>query len=118
MQKLLFLLAFACLSLPSLTAQNVPKVEAFFQRYHTKADLMNIKAELESMKILVEYTHMAFDADGKLTELSFNVDCQDGFKGSAKSDAVPSDLSFGFIRDYRPGAATAFVVGNIGSAVK
>lgn len=118
MQKLLFALAFCCLSLPSLTAQNVPKVEVFFQRYHTKTDLKNIQEELKSMKIVIEYTQMAFNADGRLTELEFTVDCQDGFMGSAKSDNIPSDLSFGFIRDYRDGAASAFLVGNIGSAVK
>jgi hypothetical protein len=118
MQKFLFLLAFICLSLTTLSAQRVPKIEAFFVHNHTKTDLMNIKAELSSMNISLEYTHMAFDADGRLTELAFDVDCKDGFKGSAKSDAVPSDLSFGFIRDYRKTATSAFSVGNLTGSVK
>ncbi|MBK9336684.1 MAG: hypothetical protein IPM98_08835 [Lewinellaceae bacterium] len=118
MQKLLFLLAFICLSLTTLSAQRVPKIETYFVHNHTKTDLMNIREELSSMNITLEYTHIAFDADGRLTELAFEVDCKDGFKGSAKSDAVPSDLSFGFVRDYRKDATSAFSVGNLKEAVK
>lgn len=113
MQKLLFLLAFVCLGFTALHAQRVPKVEAFFQQYHTKDILMNIKAEMASMKILLDYTHMAFDAEGRLKELKFTVDCQDGFKGSGSSDNIPKDQSFGFVRDYRKDAVTPFRVGSL-----
>jgi len=113
MQKLLFLLAFVCLSLPTLTAQRVPKVEAFFQQYHTKDILMNIKGEMAAMNVVLEYTHMAFDAEGHLTELKFTVDCQDGFKGAGESMNVPKDQSFGFVRDYRKSAKTPFMVGSL-----
>jgi len=113
MQKLLFLLAFICLGFTTLHAQRVPKVEVFFQQYHNKEILMNIKAEMASMNILLDYTHMAFDAEGRLKELSFTVDCKDGFKGSAASDNIPKDQSFGFVRDYRKDAQSAFVAGSL-----
>jgi hypothetical protein len=113
MQKLLFLLAFVCLGFTSLHAQRVPKVEVFFQQYHTKDILMNIQAEMAAMDIILEYTHMAFDAEGRLKELKFTVDCKDGFKGSAATDNIPKDQSFGFVRDYRQDAQYAFEVGSL-----
>ncbi|MBK6932138.1 MAG: hypothetical protein IPH12_15230 [Saprospirales bacterium] len=113
MQKILVLFAFVCLTLPALTAQNTRRVEVFFMNVHTKTDLMNIQAELGAQKITLEYTHMKFDADGHLQELGFTVDCQDGFKGSAKTDQAPADQSFGFYRDYRPGAAQPFGAGAV-----
>jgi hypothetical protein len=113
MQKILALFAFVLLALPVLNAQNTRKVEVFFQHSHSKTDLMNIKAELRAQKILIDYTHMAFDDNGHLTELEFSVDCQDGFKGTASSTDIPGDFSFGFIRDFRPGATTAFSLGDI-----
>lgn len=118
MQKILFLLAFICLALPALHAQHARKVEVFFQHGHTLQDLKNIKAELGAQKILVDYVSMEFDDAGHLKALEFTVDCQDGFKGSAKSADVPDDLTFGFVRDYRTDAATPFSVGNVGKAVK
>ncbi len=113
MQKLLFLFAFVCLGFTTLHAQRVPKVEAFFQQYHTKDILMNIKAEMAAMDIILDYTHMAFDAEGRLKELSFTVDCKDGFKGSGESTNIPKDQSFGFVRDYRKGSEVPFRVGSL-----
>ena len=115
MQKILLLLAFVCLALPALNAQTARRVEAYFSNTHTQSDLMNIKAELGAQKILLDYTHTAFDADGRLTELAFTVDCQDGFKGNASTKHVPSagEPKFGFFRDPRPGAVTAFQAGEV-----
>ncbi|MCC6463077.1 MAG: hypothetical protein IT260_21585 [Saprospiraceae bacterium] len=113
MQKILLLLTFVCLALPALNAQNTRRTEVFFTQYHTQTDLMNIKGELKAQKILLEYTHMAFDAQGHLTELSFTVDCQDGFKGSGSSTKIPEDTRFGFVRDRRPGAKSPFTSGEI-----
>lgn len=113
MQKILLLLAFVCLALPALNAQKARRVEVFFQHSHTLTDLNNIKAELGAQKILVDYTHMEFDDEGHLKALKFTVDCQDGYNGSASTDEVPSDLTFGFIRDYRADVAVPFSVGNI-----
>lgn len=109
------LLAFVALSLPALNAQTTRRVEAFFTNTHTKTDLMNIKTELGAQKIILDYTHMAFDANGHLTELSFTVDCQDGFKGSASTKQVPAagEARFGFFRDPRPGAASPFAAGEM-----
>lgn len=113
MQKILLLLAFVCLALPALHAQQARRTEVYFTHGHTKADLMSIKAELGAQKILIDYTHMAFDADGHLTELAFTVDCQDGYKGSAKSDSIPDDTKFGFYRDRTKDAALPFGTGMI-----
>lgn len=113
MQKFLLLFAFICLSLPALQAQQSRRIEVFFTHGHTKSDLMNIQAELKAQKILLEYNHMAFDAEGHLTELEFTVDCQDGYKGTAKSTSIPDDTQFGFYRDKRSGAALPFGTGMI-----
>lgn len=115
MQKILLLLAFVGLVLPALHAQRTRRVEAYFTNTHTETDLMNIKAELGAQKIILNYTHTAFDANGHLTELSFSVDCQDGFSGTASTKQVPSagEARFGFFRDPRPGAITPFQTGEI-----
>ncbi len=114
MQKILLLIAFVCLALPALHAQQQGRrVEVFFTHGHTQADLMNIKAELKAQKILIDYNHMVFDADGHLTELEFTVDCQDGYRGSAKTDSVPDDTKFGFYRDKRTDAVLPFGTGMI-----
>lgn len=115
MQKILLLLAFVCLTLPALNAQSARRVEVLFSNTHTKTDLMNIKAELGAQKILLEYTHTAFDADGRLTGIAFSVDFQDGFKGSASTDKVPAagEGKFGFFRDTRASARTPFGTGII-----
>lgn len=115
MQKILLLLAFVCLALPALNAQSARRMEVLFSNTHTKTDLMNIKAELGAQKILLEYTHTAFDANGRLTEIAFTVDFRDGFKGSASTDKVPAadEGKFGFFRDTRAGAKTPFGTGAI-----
>ncbi len=113
MQKILLLLAFVCLALPALQAQKARRVEVFFTHAHSQSDLMNIKAELGAQKILLDYNKMEFDADGHLTVLEFTVDCQDGFKGSAKSADITDAQTFGFYRDYRAGVAQPFGVGSI-----
>jgi len=118
MQKILFFLAFVCLALPALNAQNARKVEVFFQHSHTLQDLANIKAELGAQKILINYTHTKFDDAGHLLELAFTVDCQDGFEGAAHTMDVPDTLTFGFFRDYRPGAKVAFATGTFSQADK
>ena len=114
MQKILLLLAFVCLALPALNAQKTARrVEVFFTHAHTKSDLMNIQGELKAQKIVVDYTHMAFDEDGHLTELNFSVECPDGTKGSAGTTDVPEDTVFGFYWDPRPGAEKLFAAGDI-----
>ena len=115
MQKILMLLAFACLMAPALNAQKARRVEVFFYNSHTLSDLQNIRAELAAQKILLEYTHTAFDADGHLTEIGFTVDFQDGYTGSAKTTRVPGagEPKFGFYRDPRPGAVSPFGTGEI-----
>lgn len=115
MQKILLLLAFVCLALPALNAQSARRVEVLFYNSHTKSDLMNIKAELGAQKIAIDYTHLVFDNDGRLKEIEFTVDCQDGFKGSAKTTEVPGagEGKFGFYRDPRQGVASPFGAGEI-----
>jgi len=115
MQKILLLFAFVCLALPALNAQSARRVEVLFYNSHTKTDLANIKAELGAQKILLDYTHTAFDADGRLTEIAFTVDFQDGFKGAAETKQLPGagEPKFGFYRDPRAGAASPFGTGEI-----
>ncbi len=110
--RLLFLL-FAFLIADSVAsfAQRVPRIEAYFQRSHSRQDLLNIKQELAVMGIRLDYEEMAFDEQGQLVSLSIFVDCHDGFSGRAHTAPVPEEAVFGFYRDYREGADSPFGVG-------
>lgn len=115
MQKILVLLAFVCLALPALNAQTARRMEVLFSNSHTNSDLMNIKAELGAQKIALDYTHLAFDASGHLTEIAFTVAFPDGVKGSAETKHVPApdEPKFGFYHDGRPGAKSVFGAGDL-----
>ncbi|MCS6930274.1 MAG: hypothetical protein NZM43_12365 [Saprospiraceae bacterium] len=116
MRKVFLSIALIFASFLSLQAQRVPKIEVYFQRYHSLQDLNNIQGELKAMGIQLEYEQIQFDEQGRLQGLGIRVDCKDGFSGSAYVSPVPEDLSFGFLRDYREHAAYPFLIGNIGSS--
>ena len=87
------------------------KVAVFFNRKTTFAQLATIKQDLIKDGIVLNYEKLEFDQSGDLLKISFQVDCKDGFSGSATSESLTDDYSFGFLRDYTSNAAKPFVVG-------
>jgi hypothetical protein len=115
---LLFLFAFTILSGfgpstdPShgLTVEN-ERIEVIFNSKVDFNDLVNIKLELSEHGIYLDYKRIVYDDYGQLREISFEVDCNDGFSGSARSDKIENHFKFGFYRDYAEGAKSAFGTG-------
>jgi hypothetical protein len=87
------------------------KVAVFFNRKTTFAQLAAVKQDLTKDGIVLEYEKLEFAKNGDLLKISFHVDCKDGFAGSASSESLTDDYSFGFLRDYTSNAAKPFVVG-------
>lgn len=113
----LLLAAVLSLSLSSSRAAAVmggdnPKIEVLFTRSMTFADLVKIRTELAQKGIKLDYRKLEFDAEGKLLEIHFGVDCGDGFSGSAHR-RLTYDGRFGFFRDYTKDATTPFGAGNL-----
>ncbi|MBJ6143651.1 hypothetical protein [Hymenobacter sp. BT559] len=110
------LLATAASAAPRLpmhppVAAPAKKVAVFFNRQTTFAQLATIKQEVAKDGIALDYDRLAFDASGHLTAISFRVEFGDT-KGSATEDNVPEDHSFGFVRDFTPGASIVLRIGN------
>ncbi len=118
MRQLMLTAGLFLVSLSALMAQRIPKIEVYFQRQHTLQDLQNIREELSVMNIRLDYERMEFDEQGRLIGLGISVDCNDGFSGKAYVSPLPSDLSFGFIRDYRSNAVAPFSIGHVGASPK
>jgi hypothetical protein len=87
------------------------KVAVFFNRQTTFAQLATIKQEVAKDGIALDYDRLAFDESGHLTAISFRVEFGN-MKGSATEDNVPEDFTFGFVRDFTPGAPVALRIGN------
>ncbi len=113
MRKLLFVVLLLLVGSSALFAQRISKIEIYFQRYHTEQDLKNIQEELAVMGVRISYNRAEFDEQGRLLALGISVDCNDGFTGEAYLKPIPEANQFGFIRDYRSGAAQPFVIGNL-----
>lgn len=64
-------------------------------------DLVKIKLDLSEQGIKLQYKKIVFDKYDDLVEISFEVDCNDGFKGGASSSRLTNQSKFGFIRDYK-----------------
>jgi hypothetical protein len=118
MKPLLSLLLVAILSLslnPSRAAganSGEPRIEVLFSRAMDFADLVKIRTELAQKGIALDYRKLEFDAEGKLLEIHFAVNCGDGFSGSAQR-RLTYDSRFGFFRDYAKEARTPFGTGNL-----
>ena len=89
------------------------KVAFYFSRTSTFAQLVAIKQEVAKDGILLEYDRLEFDKNGYLAKIAFHVDCEGYTWGSATDDDLPSDFSFGFFRDFTPGAKEQFRIGNL-----
>lgn len=90
----------------------VKKVAVFFNRQTTFAQLVTIKQEVVKDGLTLEYDRLEFDKSGHLLKMSFHVDAEGYTWGSATEDNIPADYSFGFVRDFTPGAKETFRIGN------
>lgn len=79
----------------------------------TKEELAQIAIELKEKKnIDMDYSKSTFSADGKISEVNLEVDCNDGFKGSTHCSATALKYkNVGFVRDYTAEGDTVFHIG-------
>jgi opacity protein-like surface antigen len=120
MKSLLFgcvLLAISASAAPLVSKHEpvlapVKRVEVFFNRQTTFAQLVTIKQEVVKDGLTLEYDRLEFDKSGHLLKMSFHVDVEGYTWGSATEDDIPADYSFGFMRDFTPGAKVTFQIGN------
>lgn len=89
------------------------KIEVNFDRHLEFNDLVKIKLDMSQHGIVLDYKKLEFDESGKLTVISFLVDCKDGFYGSATSSELTNQTRFGFYRDYAKDAESAFGTGGL-----
>lgn len=86
-------------------------VKVVFNRQLEFNDLAKIKSDLSKKNIVLNYKKLQFDDNGKLMSIDFNVDCKDGFSGSASEDNLTNQSRFGFFRNYSKDATVPFEVG-------
>jgi len=79
----------------------------------TKEELAQIASELkEKRNIDIDYSNSKFSANGKISEVKLEVDCNDGFKGSTHcSGTALKYQNIGFLRDYTSGSDRVFHIG-------
>lgn len=117
----LLLLCGALLATPAIAsvpaagpalATPATQVLVFFTRKTTFTQLATIKQQVLQDGLVLEYDRLEFDKDGYLARISFHVESAGVTLGSATEDHVPTDFSFGFLRDFTPGAKVQFKIGN------
>jgi len=81
----------------------------------TEAELTEIAAEFKTKKnIIVDFSESQFSENGKIKQLNLNVNCNDGFKGTAKSSRAGLETSnYGFSRNYAENSKVPFSIGKI-----
>ena len=81
----------------------------------TKKELEKIAALFKEKKnIDMNYSQSKFARNGKIIELSLEVDCNDGFKGSTHcSESALKFQNMGFVRDYQAGSGKTFHIGSM-----
>jgi len=87
---------------------NEDYVQVIFDTNITQDQLDEIPIKLAEVNITLEYETIEFRKNGKLKEIAFKVDCNDGFSGSASQTFILKSLRTGFYRDYREGATATF----------
>jgi hypothetical protein len=87
------------------------RIEVSFNRKMQFNDLVKLKLDLAEAGLTLQYQVLEFDGSGGLKSLAFKVDCNDGFSGSATSNAIYNNTRWGFYRDYRPNIDSPFGTG-------
>ena len=85
------------------------RVQLIFNSEMESQDLAEIKAKLAEVNISINYVDQSYDDKGKLMKIGFEVDCNDGFSGSATSRKLTRWSRVGFFRDYK--STTSFGTG-------
>jgi len=88
-------------------------IQASFNSTMTMEDLNSVKDKLHDAGIDIHYNYATFKRSGRLSSLSFVVDCKDGYKGSASQKFILRNSQFGFFRDSRENAKIYFKVGSL-----
>jgi len=102
----------------AVEAKNTPellgkRIEIVFTDNMTQLDLEKIKIGLKKINITLNFDRLEFKQNnGKLANIKYSVDCNDGFKGSA-SLSITKEKKIGFYRDYNKDVISPFGVGNI-----
>jgi len=109
---IIFTLYISVSSVYSQTA-NETKVEASFNNSMDFETLVDIKNKMADLGITLDYLELEFKENGKLKSISFNVDCNDGFAGSASASFNRKDYDIGFFRDYSKNAKVPFRTGTM-----
>ncbi len=89
------------------------RVELIFTRQMSFNDLVKAKLDMAEEGITLKYKLLKFDNEGRLSGIAFQVDCHDGFSGSASNLFLSYEGSFGFIRDYGAESESPFITGNL-----
>ena len=76
------------------------RIELTFNNEMKADDLKLIKEQLSEKNITINFTSKTFNKEGYLTSIAFEVDCNDGFSGSASSRWLTKFSNIGFYRDY------------------
>ena len=81
----------------------------------TQEELQKIAAAFKELKnIDIDYSKSKFSKNGKISDVSLEVDCNDGFKGSTQcSESALKFQNIGFVRDYQSGSAITFHIGSM-----
>jgi hypothetical protein len=84
-------------------------------RNTTREELAQIAAVFKKERnIDIDYSKSKFSANGKISEVNLEVDCNDGFKGSTHcSGSALKFKNIGFVRDYQPNSGNAFHIGSM-----
>ncbi len=102
---------------PDDSKQNNDKerIEVIFNRHLEFNDLVKIKLDMSQHGIVLNYKKLEFDDYGKLIFISFQVDCKDGFSGSAWTggEELTNQSHFGFYRDYSLDTDSPFGTGEM-----
>ena len=88
-------------------------IEISFNSTMDADDLELIRSNLQERKIELNYEETTFYKNGKLSSISFKVDCRDGFSGSASRKFLTKNSRFGFQRDYAKGVKYSFRTGSL-----
>jgi len=118
MKYLLCFMLLIILSI-SVTAQHGVRIEKelieiSFNSTMNMEDLESIQSKLKQKGIDLDYKKTAFNKNSKLSSISFKVDCNDEFSGSASQSFLTENSRFGFRRDYTEKVKTPFKIGSLG----
>lgn len=94
-------------------AIDAQKVYLIITENTTESELIVISSEFKEEKnINIDISQSEFNKNGTIKNLHLEVDCNDGFKGVAKtSGLILKNKNSGFSRDYREGSKVPFVIG-------